>query len=829
MDLNLHHRKLFAGLFLPAVFLAAACGTVAENVRRPVRTTELTAHSPRPSVIDVEHYSISLRLMPEQRALEADCTIRFRPTASGLQTVSLDLEGLSVYSVRDQAGTALEFRHAGGVLDIDLAGMPAAGTSTELTIAYGGQPAKGLWFAGDRAGVSTHVFTQGETEDSRWWFPCWDAPSDRATSELRVTMPAEWVSVAAGEKVERRDLGNGYATEHWRMNFDHPCYLVTLVAGEFVVQQDMWRSVPLLYLSEPQYAPYLETVFARTGSALDFLSELTGLDYPYPKYSQACVDNFPFGGMENISATTMTDTILTDERGRRDKSADGLIIHEAAHQWFGDLITCRDWSHIWLNESFATYSEWLYWESADGPDAFRARVREGQDDYLSQDVGGDRRPHVWNVYRDPIDLFVSGGQAYPGGASRLHLLRFVLGDEDFFGGLRRYVSDHAGSSVVTSDFQRSMEAVSGEDLTPFFEQWLYQPGYPEFRVEWTWDDLASNVVVRVEQVQATAHHTPYVFEAPVDIEVLTRKGPQVHRLYIDERREAFEIACDEEPVWVRFDKNGWLPKRLESVKRAQEWLQIASRDDDVNGRYDAVRALGKLAAEERDPENKRLYVAEIVSRLRTDPIELVRTASAAALGMAGGAEARANLELAARSDASAPVRTAALDALHRWGPDPILGEFAREVYAQQYSWKTMGAAAGLVVAADPDNAFGWLTRQMFTEAPHDVLQGYLLERLAKLDRDGVEEQLLRWARDESLAQGARAVAVKELARLTRGSSRTARELTPLLDEPGFRLRRSVLEALGSYADIGTQKALEAYYERSVFPRERRIIEGALGL
>ena len=217
-----------------------------------------------------------------------------------------------------------------------------------------------------------------------------------------------------------------------------------MAAGEFVELSGEWEGLPLSWLSEARYAPWINESLAETDDALAFLTELTGVPYPYDKYSQVCVENFPFGGMENISATTLTASALLDERGLKDDPATGLVVHEAVHQWFGDLLTCKEWSEIWLNEGFATYFTNVYFERTRGSDDFRVRMRKAQAQYMKGDSGSKRRPIVHDVYRDPMDLFF-GGHTYQGGATRLHLLRSVLGDDDFFAGVKGVHSSQSQS------------------------------------------------------------------------------------------------------------------------------------------------------------------------------------------------------------------------------------------------------------------------------------------------------------------------------------------------------------------------------------------------
>jgi len=811
--------------------------------------------------IDVEHYALDLTLHPRERSFDGLCRVRF-VAREPVDRIELDLEGLQVRSVTGADGGELAFSHERGRLAIDLGRRLARGGATEVVVHYGGAPAKGLWFAAEQDGSPTQVFTQGECEDARWWFPCLDYPSERATSELRVTMPVSWRALAAGTRLERCENGST-ATELWRMQTPHPSYLVTLVAGEFVEQRGSWEGVPLVNLAASRHAPYMDDAFARTGEILAFLSEVTGVRYPYAKYGQACVENFPFGGMENISATTLTETTLKDERGRRDGTSEGLVAHEAAHQWFGDLLTCEQWSQIWLNEGFATYMTALWFERSEGVESLHRRMRTIQESYVERDVGAARRPMVWDEYRAPMDLFMTG-HAYQGGAARLHLLRFVVGERAFFRGLQLYVGGNVGRSVTTDDVRAALEEASGDDLGWFFEQWFERPGYPEFEVRWRYDVNRKRIHVAVDQVQEIADGTPEAFRTPVDIEVRTASGRRRHRFEIDRRRRIFDIPSDEAPLWVRFDKYGWIPKTVNARKDADEWLLIAAEDDDVNGRHDAVLALGRLAAEEgSDTEERGRLVAALRARLATDTAGTVRAAAAEGLGklreqavwrvraelaeaereeaVPGVQEIRSALELAAMEDEQGSVRVAALDALAREVDGP-LADFAELVFEAGYSWNTMTAAARLLVAARleaPEQARAWLESRMLLESPHDTLRAGLVGVYVGLEDLATLERLRGIARDASESSAVRAAAAKGMGTLARGELGLApqaqarlrvdvtRELAELLKERGYRLRGAALDALAAFEDPAIRPILLAYYERTVFPRERRKIERGL--
>jgi aminopeptidase N len=819
------------------VSLALACRS-ASDAPHPAHTAAIeippaVAHAPLEASIDVEHYALDITLDPAQRALRGSCRIRFVSRRDDLRSVDLDFDGLAAQTAHDARGHVLAFEQSPTGLRIALPRALARGELAEITVDYAGKPKKGLWFVADGDGAVTHVFTQGECEDARWWFPCIDRPDDRATSEMRVSMPRAWTAIAAGERLERSEHGD-VAIEQWRMSTPHPTYLTTLVAGDFAAKKDAWENVPLVYLAPPRYEPWMDASFRDTADVLGYFSELTGRRYPYPKYSQACVRNFLFGGMENISATTLTVTTLQDERGRRDSPSTGLVAHEAAHQWFGDLLTCRDWSHVWLNEGFATYFAALYSEHTRGTDEMRAALRDMQESYVEKDVGANRRPMISGVYRDPIDLFFTG-HTYQGGAVRLHLLRFVLGDEAFFRGVKIYVGRNAGRGVVTADLRAAMEESSKYDLACFFEEWFERPGFPELQVNWKYDAGRKQVIVAANQVQNTSDGTPAAFRFPVEIEIRDSHGVRTLRVDVERRRHLFEIPAAEEPVWVRFDAHGWVPKLLDDKKTQREWLAIANECDDVNARRDAVRVLGRdWENSTGDGERARISGA-LYDRLAKDPSAAVRAAAAKSIAALKRDEARASLRAAASQDPEARVRVAALQALKPAAPDAELADFALAQYRAGYSWSTMLAAASLFRIARPEGAFEWLQGELAVDSPHAVLRAGLVAEIADLRRGTGEDAardpralplLLSIAGDESGEEAARVAAVAGLGRIGRGDPDVRRVLGALLDTSAWRLRRETIGALIALHDPAVMPGLASYYRRSVFPTEKRAIEAA---
>lgn len=850
---------------------AGACSTpksaapaAPELARAPRRTAPaappLVAHAPRTADFDVEHYALELALDPATQTIAGTCTVRLWPRIEGLAKVDLDLVGLDVTAVRGVDGRALAFEQDEGSVEVELARPLATTEFAQFSIEYSGTPERGLYFVGDEGRGPTHVYTQGECEDARYWFPCYDFPNDRATSEITVTLPPRWTSIAAGTRIDRQELDGGRVREHWAMNTPHPTYLVTLCAGEFTVSEARWQNVPLLFAVPPKLAPLAEKTFEETDEVLTFFSDVTGFRYPYPKYAQVCVDDFRFGGMENISATTLTDDCLRDELGLRDGKTTGLIAHEAAHQWFGDLLTCADWSHIWLNEGFATYMELLYVEATQGADVFHERLRGTLEGYLGGDVGPRRRPTVWNVYREPFDLFFDG-QTYPGGALRLHHLRFVLGDELFFKGLREYVWSNAGRSVVTEDFQRAMERASGQDLEWFFRQWFYSKGYPEFSVSWKWDEDAKEIIVDVEQVQDGADGTPAVFRAPVEIAYGSDLEVQTVRVELSKRQDVFRLHATRPPEWVEFDPHLRMPRRAQTengLAAAARMRQVPdpavaavgiarlaeiARDQgrDLRERGTALSALWTCVTSRTPSANERLAVLAlaVASRPEFDRpwIELLTDAAKQGMDFPDDQsklsdQVRSTLLATTRDAVEASERAAAWESLASFpADDATLASARKEVLGTPFSWQTRIQAARLVALAEakrgPEHARAWLEQCLAIPSPHGEFQAGILGILGELEGERALDVFQRWLDDERAPDQARHAAARALGAHGRAVKTTRVVLERHLDAHAFQMTGAVLDALFQLGDAASIPAVRRFADQPLDSRQRRACERIL--
>ena len=348
---------------------------------RPVYAPDRTAA--------IEHIALELdELDPHAKSLRGVCTTTFTALNDDFHEIIFDAVDLELESVTDGDGQPLVYSYDGERLGIQFPGAHAAGSRLTTVVRYRATPRRGLYFTGpDEAYPDKpfQIWTQGQDQDSRHYFPCHDFPNVKATSEVHVTVPGDWTVVTNGRRlaVEERDGGN--RAERWLQEVPHVTYLITLATGQFSeIAQDV-DGVPVRYYVQRGREDEARRTLARTPAMLRFFNERIGVPYPYPKYDQVFVQDFIFGGMENTSATTLTDTVLLDERAALDVDFDGLVAHELAHQWFGDLLTCREWSHAWLNEGFATYWEALFTEHHKGVDEFRYELLNNAILYLDED------------------------------------------------------------------------------------------------------------------------------------------------------------------------------------------------------------------------------------------------------------------------------------------------------------------------------------------------------------------------------------------------------------------------------------------------------------
>jgi len=619
---------------IPAIAAAALGALLALGACAAPRSGASAVHDPAtPQLHEIEdrgydalHYRLEFRIPGDRPSFTGLTTIEIAALRP-LREIVLDAADMFVRRVT-VGGAEAEFEHAGGRLTIRPRRELTAGQEVLVTVSYDvDDPVAGLHFSLPRgSGVRDampQVFSQGEDVRARHWFPCFDAPHERASHEVVATVPQDWEVIAAGRQTGRTvNGGSGTVTVTWSMPEAMPAYLYTLAAGPFARVEDRWQDVTITHYVEPGDVEAARAAFSRTADVLGFISEYTGFRYPFPKYAHVAVRDFPFGGMENVSATTVT-------RGAVQRAADnpegawGLVAHEAAHQWFGDVVTCASWPHIWLNEGFATYFTQLYQLHAFGEEAFLYGMGGTLDGYLGACTGDNLRALVKEEYRMPMDLFFDG-TVYPGGASRLQLLRGMIGDDKFRAGIKAYLLRNAFQSVSTEDFAAAMSEAAGRDLGPWFEQWVLAPGYPEVEVTWRAEG-GGDAVVELRQTQ-TGAGVPQAFAFPLEIRWWEGGVPRLQRFEVDERAESFTVDLNSKFTgFLEIDPNVWVPAAWTVREEPAATMLRARHAGSARVRAQACRDLAARGGESA--------IEVLFEAAQKDPLPALR---AEAAGLAGG-------------------------------------------------------------------------------------------------------------------------------------------------------------------------------------------------
>ncbi|MBE9111524.1 M1 family metallopeptidase [Nodosilinea sp. LEGE 07298] len=552
----------------------------------------------------VEHIALELTLDLEQQICEGTCKIRINPVRDGLDSLVLDAVNQQIESVK-VGSTKQDFDYDGERLHVRLKKPTVAEESFTVAIAYRlVQPERGLYFIGPDQHYPdkpVQVWTQGEDEDSRFWFPCFDYPGQLSTSEIKVRVPAAYQVVSNGELLETKEDGD-HKIFHWHQKQVHPTYLMALAVGEFDVIQDQWQDIPVTYYVEKGRQDQGQITMGKTPRMVEFLSEKYGYKYAFPKYAQVCAADFIFGGMENTSVTILTDRCLLDERAALDnRNSESLVVHELAHQWFGDLLVINHWSHAWVKEGMATYSEVMWTEQEYGPDeAAYYRLGEARS-YLNEDKSRYRRPMVTHIYREAIELY--DRHIYEKGACVYHMVRAELGDALFWKAIHTFVQSHAHQTVETIDLLRAIDKATGRNLRPLFDQYVLRGGHPDYKVTYSWDGDSNLVKLTVTQIQAKdgdSSSSSGLFDLRIPIGfgfVGKGKSAQVEikpfTVRIHEREQAMFFPLDKKPDFVSFDVGNHYLKTVELEYPMAELKAQLKHDPDPLSRIEAAIALAK--------------------------------------------------------------------------------------------------------------------------------------------------------------------------------------------------------------------------------------------
>ncbi len=769
----------------------------------------------RDRFVDVQHIKLEITPDFERKSFSGRATITASAINDGTEFLELDACEMAIAEVSVD-GKPADWNHDGAKLAVRFGKALTPDKPIEIAVSYSATPRRGVYFVGPDAGYpKKHLefWTQGQDEDSRYWFPCFDYPNEKATTEIIAQVPKGMTSLSNGALISVQDKGQ-YSLHHWKMDVPHVAYLVTLVIGDYVKVSKEWDGIQVDYYVPPGREADGERSFGRTPEMVKFFSEKTGVKYPYPKYAQVTAADFIFGGMENTTATTQTELTLHDARAHLDFSSDPLNSHELAHQWFGDYLTCRDWSHAWLNESFATYFEAMWCEESLGDDEFAYYLDADWKTYLDEDAGAYRRPIQTNVYNEPLDLF--DRHLYQKGAVILHHLRKQLGDRLWWKVINHYLTSNAKSCVITQDFADAIEEVTGRNFDWFFSQWIYGGGHPEFKVSAKWDETTSQVELTINQQQKPDELTA-IFRARAAVRFVYAGGQEVREFDIDKATHRYQVKLPARVKWISFDPGNALPKTLELDLPQDMLIAQLESDQDVMGRVHAARNLA------RKPNAK---VTEALAKaLKSDKFWGVQAEASYALGKVHSPAAQEAL-IAAKAIKHAKARRAVAQALGEFKTDPAAKALAGMLAKDESYYVEAQAAASLGKTRNP-LAFDALVAALTKESHNDVIRSHAFAGLCEL-RDMRALPVMREWTAYGRSQQARYSAIGSLGRLASESTedkdkQAAREtLEPLL-EGDFR---QAMAAVGGLRALKDPKALGALGKLASTTHDSRIKRNA---
>lgn len=551
--------RFFLPLFL--IFFVLSFTANAQNVKN------LT----RPQTFDVQHYILRVSFDRENKKVFGDTTVQLKPLADNFKTVELDAVGLNFESVKSESSnTNLTYKTDKNKVVVTLDKPYSKDDPISIRFKYSANPKKGIYFVDKLVedGKTIHdaqIWTQGEAQEARHWFPSYDSPNDKATTEELITVEKGLTVIGNGEFLGKEETADGKETHHFKMPVQHSVYLISFVVGNYVKQTEMYKNIPLTYYVYPGKEAVIPHAYGRTKDMFRIFEELTKFDFPYNKYDQTVVANFNFGGMENITATTMADTeiYLADFPFAKGMVED-LVSHELAHSWFGDLVTCKNWSELWLNEGFATFMEAAYREKMYGRADYMRKIKEDASQFLADDAVNRKRHGLFNVIADPEDEGMFDTTTYQKGGAVIHTLRETIGDEAFWKAVNLYLNRHKFQNVETPDLQKAMEEASGQDLNWFFKQWVYGAGSPKLDVKPFYDIKTKTLKLTINQTQKLDSITPEAFILPLEIELKTAKGTVKEKISVNKRQEIISLKVDAKPTSIKLDPNEKIP--LKTVK-----------------------------------------------------------------------------------------------------------------------------------------------------------------------------------------------------------------------------------------------------------------------
>lgn len=578
--------------------------------------------SERQRTYDVQHIKIEIGVNIWEKKISGNVSTTIVPLTDEFSSFEVDAVGMNIFVVSVE-GKSSKYEYENNKIKIYLDKLYKKTDTIYYSISYMvNNPEKGLYFISPTTTFPNkryEVWSQGEGEDNRYWFPCYDYPNDMATTEMIVTVDYKYQTISNGVLKSRKENHNETSTWHWVNDKPHVSYLVMLGIGNWDVIEDSWEGIPVLSYVPPGKKEWGERSYRKTTDILKFFSEYIGYKYPWGKFSQVAVQDFIYGGMENTGAVVLFEGSVYDEKTEPDYNATNLVAHELAHQWWGDVVTCQNWNEIWLNESFATYFQCLYTEHNLGKDEFDYNIFRNGNDAIKADSTTARK-QIYN--REGLTV-----NTYDKGSVVLNMLRNLVGDEKFRKTMNIYITKNAHKPVVTKNLVNALyEAMDNPltdrmppDMTWFFEEWIYKAGQPEIEASYSYNEDTKELVLKTRQVQRPDSSSEFRTEFPV--QVITENGVTETSIRTTYLQGEYRIKLDSKPRCVIFNSGNKVLSRLYFTKPKEDWLYQLNNSQDAIDRITAITGL-------KDFINDKDVVEALLERAKNDKFWGVRSEAA---------------------------------------------------------------------------------------------------------------------------------------------------------------------------------------------------------
>jgi len=659
------------------------------------------------------------------------------------------------------------------------------------------RPRYGIYFVD---GEPEMIYTQGETEWNRFWMPIYDYPNMKFTTETIIHVPRDWKAFSNGVLVKKWDEGK-WSIWHYKFDFPHSSYLIALAAGRLSIVNDSVDNIKLEYVVPEGKEDLIKTTFLNTPGMIKFYSEWIGLKYPYPVYRQVVVREFIVGGMENTSITILTDRSLLDKHARKDVWSEGLISHELSHQWFGDLVTCRDWSQIWLNESFATFMADLYFRHWRGLDDFIYGLYNDLRSYLGEYEEWYSRPIVYRVYEYGEEMF--DRHSYPKGAVILNMLMNIVGEEIFRKAVKDYLLNHKFSNVETDDFRKSLEKYYGRPLEWFFDQFIYNSGHPILKVKYRYESDKGLLRITIEQAQKD--DSPETYRIPVEISIIYRDGKEEKRsVLIEEKIEHITIKCKKRPNQIYIDPMFKVFAVIEPEYPVEDLIRIL-----LEGKYTywKLLAIKRLSKEPSTKVIDALYKAVIESKFYG-----VGREAAKALGDIRTEYAKNRLLEALDKVNNPRVKSAILEALANY-KDEVIGEKAVKYLSNKEEAYTVRALAAYAIGKSKYSKAVEIIKKYIDEPSYaDVIRIYCLRGLGEYGGDEAFKIINKYTSKE-YTQIIRMTALEQLGNFPDKKKEVLEILSKYVYEDNRFIRMGIINAVKKLMIPESIKILDIIIDR----------------